>query len=1026
MSLHELAVRRHVLAYMMSGVLVLFGVISYQGIGVGRFPDIDFPVVSITTAMPGADPKMMDASVTDVIESAVNTTPGIHHIESGSSPSTSAVNIQFDLDKDIDVAFSEVQSKVSQIRNQLPDRAEPPVVDKVDVGASPIMWLSLQGNRTRQQLNQYARNNITNRLESLDGVGEIRQGGRRERTIRVNLDPARMAAYGVTPTDLVRAFDGQHVQFPGGFLVGGPQESLMDLDLEYHSVEGLASMVVAHRDGAPVRVRDIGEVTDGLADKRQLARFNGEYSVGLGVVKISGANTVAVVDEVKRELDTDIRPNLPPGMELSVAFNEAELVEEIIAALEEHLLMGTLLAALVVYLFLRSFRSTVIIATAIPVSLLGAVAVMYFAGYTFNQVTMLALLLLIGVVVDDAIVVLENIHRHSESLGRASFDAAIAGTDQVVFAVAAASLTLVSIFAPVIFMGGIIGRFFESFAVVVTVGILVSLFVSLTLTPMLCSRFLVVHPGEGRIRAGLERGFQGLENAYRSLLGLALRWRWLVIGLALAVSLSAVLVYEAIGKEFTPPQDEGHFLVSFETPLGSSIEHTEEKLQRIEATLADHEAVRSAFTAIGLGREGQVNKGMAFVRMTPREHRDIRQQDLMPILRREFSQLPGVKAFANSLSITGAQRGEPLQFFVTGDDLQRLGELTERLEQRLKNTEGMGQVDTDLQLDLPRLELNIDRTRAAELGVSPRQIGQAISILAGGADLTSFNEIPGDGRRYDVRLKADSGTFETPRDLSRIYLRSKQGELVRLDSVAEPERTVGPATITRFDLDYGARFFINPEISLNDAIDKARGVAGEVLPPGYRMQLAGQAESFQDTMGYIGFAFVVGVILVYMVLASQFNSFLQPLIVMVAQPLAIIGGIVALWLMGDSLNIYSMIGLLLLMGLVAKNSILLVDLTNQLREAGRGIDEALREACPIRLRPVLMTSVTVILALAPAAVGLGAGSDTNGPLAIAVIGGMISSTALTLVVVPAVYSLLEGFLERHGLASVAKHGSEQG
>ncbi|MEW6313013.1 MAG: efflux RND transporter permease subunit [Pseudomonadota bacterium] len=1012
MTLPELSIKRHVLAFMLSAVLVLVGLIAYQRIGVDRFPYIEFPVVSITTAMKGANPDIVDASITSVIENQVNSVPGIQHIQSTSSPGVSVVAITFDLNKDIDIAFNEVQAKINQVLRQLPRDADPPVVAKVETNASPIIWLAVQGDRTQQQLNQYARNVLKKKLETIGGVGEVRLGGRRDRAIRVKLDPARMAGLGVSVNDVTNAFAREHVQLPGGFLVSERTEKLIKLDFEYHSPVALREMIVLYRDNAPVRIKDIATVEDGLADYRQLARFNGTPSVGLGIVKVANTNTVAIIDTVKKKLDEEIRPQLPPGMTVKVATDDSVLILEIVHSLQSHLLEGTLLAALVVLFFLRSIRSTLIIAVAIPVSLLGAVAVMYFAGFTFNSMTLLALLLLIGVVVDDAIVVLENIYRHREHLTDDAVAAALNGTRQVVFAVLAATLTLVSIFAPVIFMGGIIGKFFKSFAVVVTFGVIVSWFVSMTLTPMLCSRFLSVPKRHGALYHVFDRFFTGMDNIYRRLLALSLAHRWKVVLVTIAVVLSSGYFFASVGKTFVPDQDESRFMVFFKTPLGTSIEGTNEKLREVEKILGSHKEVMTYFAAIGVGQSSQVNQGFCFVRMVPRNERSINQGDFLNLLRRELSQVPGLRAFAGPVPILAGQRGEPLQFVLAGPNLEEVGRLSQQLQQKLSSVPGIGRLDLDMQLDLPQLKLEIDRSRTQALGLSSNDVAVAVNVLVGGVDVAKYSDEPGDGQRYDVRLKAGEENFNQPADLAKIYLRNHSGEMVRLDTVAAFKQTLGAAVIGRLDLQYSAMYFGTPSIPLGAAVDKIRAAAGDSLPPGYQIKFIGQAEEFGKTAQNVMFAFVLAIIMLYMVLASQFNSFVQPLVVMVAQPLAIIGGVMALWLVNHTLNIYSMIGLVLLIGLVAKNSILLVDLTNQMRAEGKPIDEALKEACPIRMRPVLMTSLTVILALLPAALGLGAGAETNGPLSVAVIGGMITSTLLTLVVVPAAYSLVEGVIER--------------
>lgn len=1015
MTLPGLSISRHVLAYMLSGLIVLFGVIAFRDIGVDQFPQVDLPMVSVTTVLPGADPEIIDTSITNVIESAVNSVPGIDVIASTSSPGVSIVRLQFLLEKDIDVAFNEVQAKVNQTLRLLPDDADPPIVGKVEVGASAVLWLSLTGDRTLQQLNQYAENVVKKRLEVIAGVGQVQMGGRRERTIRVEIDIDRMNALGVAVSDVSRAFRTEHIQAPGGFLVSEDSERLIRLDLEFHSPAELAEMIVNYRDGAPVRLRDFATVTDGQADLRQLARFNGQPTVGLGIVKISNANTVAVIEAVEERLVRDIRPQLPPGIEISIAQNDATIIREIVASLEQHLVEGTLLAGLVVWFFLRSFRSTLIIATAIPVSLLGAVAVIYFLGYTFNQMTLLALLLLIGVVVDDAIVVLENIYRHREEIDPDPVRAARNGADQVVFAVVASSLTLVSIFVPVVFMEGMIGRFFESFAVVVTVGVMVSLFVSLTLTPMLCSRFLTVSEKHGPIYRAFDRALAAVDRLYVRVLGLALAHRWSVIALTVLSVLSSGWFLGAVPKELMPAEDQSRFLISLRAPLGTSIEAMDRALTAVEDVVNRQPEVIAYFASAGGsggGFSSQANQGIAFITLAPRADRERSQREIIDAVRVELAGIPGVHAFAAEPSPVGGQRGDPLQFSLVGPSLPEVGRLSETLYRQMLADPRFATVDMDLQLDLPQVEVDVDRARAAAIGLTAQDIAFAVNVLAGGFDIAKYNDKPGDGQRYDVRVKAQDADLNNPDDLNRIMLRTRSGELVRLDSVATIRPVIGAAAVNRFNLQYAANFYVTPAVPLGEGTAIAYGMADELLPLGYKLELQGQARELTRTTGYVQFAFGLAMVLVFMVLASQFNSFVQPLIVMVAQPLAVIGGIIGLWAFGRSLNIFSMIGMVLLIGLVAKNSILLVDLTNQLRAQGRNVDDALREACPIRLRPVLMTSLTVILALLPAALGFGAGAATNAPLAVAVISGMASSTLLTLAVVPAVYSLYENWAAR--------------
>ena len=1006
MTLPELSIKRHVFAWMISFIFILFGYIGYQKIGVDRFPMIEFPVLSITTTLEGANPEVIDSSITNLIETAVNTVTGIESIKSQSSPGVSVVTITFELSKDIEVAFNEIQSKVSQLNRRLPEEIVPPVVRKVETNASPIMWLGLTGDRTIQQLNLYANNILKKKIETIDGVGEVTLGGRRDRTVRVNLDLEKMVALNITADDLKSAFKKEHIQLPGGYLVRNQSEKMFKLDLEFHKVQELQNLVVGFRDKTNIKLKDISDIEDGLTDYRQIARYNYNPSIGLGIIKVANSNTVEIIDKVKKKIDEEIRPNLPPGLNIDISTDDSIFIKEMIKSLIDHILEGTLLAALVVFIFLQSIRSTLIISIAIPISLFGSIAVMYFLGYTFNSMTLLALILLIGVVVDDAIVVLENIFRHQD-IEKNNTEAAIKGSREVVFAVIASSLALVSIFAPVIYMDGIIGKFFESFAVVVTVGILVSLIVSLTLTPMLCSRYLKREKKSKRqYLKFLNVFFNNLENNYRLFLKWVLDHRIKILLITLLFVLSSAFFFKQAKKEFVPETDESRFTVTFKTPLGSNMEYTVQKLIEIESTIAKYDSyIESVFSSVGLGSRGQVNRGYISIRLKEKNNRDKSQTEIMDLLKNDLATLSGVKAFPAGVSIASGNRSEKLQFSLIGPGIENVSLLADKLNSKLSEIDGIGNIDLDLQLNLPQMTLDIDREKAASFGISAEQIAESVSILSNGFNVAKYNDEPGDGQRYEIRLKAKEGSFNNIQDLNKIYIRSKTGELVRIDNFTQFKETLGPAIIAREELQYAANFYTNPEIPLGEAIDQIKNISNQIIPSEYSIKYSGQAREFGKTFSNIIFIFSLATVLLYMVLSSLFNSFYQPLIVMLAQPLAIIGGVFLLWLTGNSLNIYSMIGLVLLVGLVAKNSILLVDLTNQFVSQGNKIDEALIKACPVRLRPVLMTSLTLILALLPAAFGVGAGSEENGPLSVAIIGGMISSTLLTLVVIPAAYSL---------------------
>jgi HAE1 family hydrophobic/amphiphilic exporter-1 len=1008
MTLPELSIRRHVLAVMLSAVLVLFGIIGYQQVGTDRVPNIEFPVVTVVVTQQGADPEIIDASITTQVERAVNTVPGIDDIQSTSSAGVSLVVVTFNLDKDVDIAFNEVQAKVNEIRAQLPPDADAPIIQKLETGSQAIMWLSVQGDRTLQQLSVYARNVIRPRLENIDGVGEVQIGGGLERNIRVEVYPDRLARFGLTVQDLIEALQTEHFQLPGGFVISDRTERLIKLDMEYHAPEELENLVVASQNGALVRVRDVADVVDGLEDSRSLARFNGRPTVGLGIVKVAGSNTVGIIEEVQRRLDEEIRPQLPPGIEVNIASDQSVFILEMVKSLYVTIALGILFSAVVLWLFLKNLRSTLIVVLSIPISLAAVTAVVYFFGYTLNSLTMLAMLLLIGVVVDDSIVVLENIFRHREEGIEDKVEGAIVGSNEVFFAVIATTLTLVAIFLPVLFMGGIIGRFFEALAVVVSLGVIASSLVALTLTPMLCARFLSVPKQHGRVYNVLETGFRRMEAGYRWLLAGALRFRWSTLALVVVITVLVGSLAGRLGGEFMPEEDEGQFLVILQTPLGSSIDYTEEKLRAVEDILGRQEGVRSYFMTIGLGQRGQVNDGVAFVRLEPREQRRLSQQEITRAVQDAFAGLAGIRAFATPVPLIGGQRGEQLQFNISGRDLDEVARLAKEMESRLRDDPRIATLDLGLKLDQPEYILRVDRDRARSMGLSTFEVTRAVNVLAGGIDVARYNDQPGDGERYDVRLKAVDTAITSADDLRAIFVRGPGGEMIRLDTIARFEPALGPAVIGRYNLQYSAQFYANPAVPLAEALQLVEALGDELLPLGYTLNLVGEAEEFERTAAAIIFVFVVATLLAYAVLASQFNSFLQPVVILAALPLAMVGGVVGLWLFSHSLNIYSMIGLVLLIGLVTKNGILLVDLTNQYRASqGLSVDEALQAACPIRLRPILMTSLTLILAMLPAAFGLGAGAETQGPLAVAIISGMVSSMLLTLVVTPAAYSLLE-------------------
>ncbi len=1010
MNIAELFVRNRVAACMLSGAIALFGLIGIASVGLGKLPNIDVPMITIATVHPGASPEAVDSSISGVIESAVNTVSGIDYLASSSRPGYSLLRVKFETGIDPDVAFNEIQSKVNQIANRLPREAQTPVVAKLDVNATPVVWVVLRGDRSQEEMHAIARHHIKRQLETINGVGQVVFGGGMERKIQIKLDLVRLSSFNMTASDVIAAISRQHAQRPGGFISGGDDERMLHLDMEHHNIEALRGLILNQGINGRITLGDVAEVRDGLDDERTQVSYDGDAIIAIAVQKLPNANTVSVVKEVERRLNETIQQSLPAGVTVDLAINEAEIIGETVLALRDHLMTGLLLAILVVWVFVLNVRSTLIVAIAIPISLLGAVVVMYFNDYSFNIMSMSALLLLIGVVVDDAIVVVENIHRKFEAGEQDADIAAIEGTTEVVAPVVAASLTLVCIFSTVVFMEGMAGIFLKSFAVITTVGVLVSMFISLSLTPALSA--ILLRP-EGHRNGVVQRidDFHGwVEQQYRRGLIVAIQNRLIILLVTLTLVVMSFWLLTRMGTEFLPADDESRLQIKVKAPAGSSLDYMKRKIDEIESALVDHPEVRHFLTTIGDVNQGNVNEALINTMLTPKQERQIGQQQVMEELTATLRTVAGVESFVSAFPMLNGLRAETMELHLTGTNLHAVAEIAQMLHERMRSIPELGDVELSLKLNQPMVSVSIDRERAARLGLSATAIGETLSLLSAGIDVAYFNDLPSDGERYDVHLSADKSSFNLSEGFEKVYLRNATGGLIRLDTVAGVQEAYGPSIIHRRDLAYSAAFYSTPTVSLGEALAQVNKLASDVLPPGYELRPGGQASELEKTVYYITFVFLTGMLLVYMVLASQFNSLLQPLLVMLAQPLAIIGGVAALWLAGHTLNIYSMIGLVLLVGLVSKNSILLIDRINNRRLAGMGAHEAILEACPLRLRPVLMTSLTVVLAMLPAALGHGPGSGQYGPLAVAVLGGVISSTLLTLFVVPVAYSLLEQWL----------------
>ncbi len=1037
MWLADTSVKRPVFATMVIMALVVLGVVSYPEIGVDLFPKIDFPIVTISTHLNGASPEVIDVDITDKIEGAVNTINGVKAITSSSTEGDSRVTVEFVLERDIDLAVQDVREKVALIRNKLPDDIEEPRIAKVDPDATAVMWLNLSGQKTVRELSTYVDEVLKEQLQRINGVGDVQLFGLQLRQVRVWLDSGKLQAYGIAASDVMGALQRQNVELPGGRIESLSKEYTIKVKGEFLNVPDFNDLVIAYDKGAPVRLRDVGKTEDGMQERRSIARFNGIPAVTMGIQKQSGTNTVAVVDAVRKEIEK-INKTLPPGMILDTAIDQSVFIRRSIAEVQKHLILGSFFAILAVFIFLGNIRTTLISAVALPVSIIATFALIRAFGFTFNNMTMLALTLSVGLLIDDAIIVIENIYRHVEE-GMAPREAATFATTEIGLAVMATTFAIVAIFLPVAFMKGIIGRFFLQFALTVVFSILVSLLVSFTLTPMLASIFLkpavlkrenlsgapaAVKPHR-RLADWFDRGYKKLERGYRHVLAFSLNHRAIMLTGALVLFAGSLYITKYLGKEFTPPEDQGQFIVRLEAPIDYSVEKADELFRPAEEILRKMPEVRAVLYRLGIG--GSVNRAIMMTSLIPKSERKKSQMDLKKEIREKLRRYPGLKVSAEDFSmIGGGQRQVPIQYSVRGPDLASIQTYTKQIAGEFSKKPGIVDVDTSLEMGKPELKVFIDRDKAADLGVDVATIAQVINLLISGeTEVTKYKDETR-GKRYDLRIRLNPEERRDPDDLGKLYVRSRDGRLVELRNFVRIQEGGGPSVINRVDRQRAITLFASLEgIPLGQAIEDLNGIAGKILPADYLPKYKGQADTMKESFGYLLFAIVLGVIMAYMVLAAQFESFVHPFTVLLAMPLSFIGAFSALLLTGNTISIFSFIGLILLMGLVKKNAILLVDYTNVLRARGLSRREAILQAGPVRLRPILMTTFAMVFGMLPVAFGMGEGAESRSPMGIAVIGGLLTSLFLTLVVVPAAYDLFDdwqGFFMRRGKSRIDGKG----
>ncbi len=1005
------SIRQPVLTTMVISAVVVFGAIAYRGLGIDLIPKIDFPMVTITAVLPGADPETIESDVTERIEEAVNTINGVKSLRSQSSDSISIVMAEFELDRDVDVAAQDVRDKISSIRATLPTDVEEPVIQKLDPDSMPILSVALSANRPVREVTDYADKVVKERLERIRGVGSVEILGGRDREIRIWLQADRLAAYKLGVDEVAGAVQSENLEIPGGRLETGRQEFTVRTRGRLQRPEDFAAIVVAQRPTGPIYLRDVALVEDGMADERSVSRLNGVRAVSLNIRRQSGTNTVEVAHAAKAAIE-ELGKTLPAGYTMVIADDTSVFIEDSIGDVKFDLLFGAALAVAVIFLFLRNVRSTMISAVAIPTSILGAFTFVSALGFTVNFMTMLALSLSVGMLIDDAIVVIENIYRHMED-GMHRREAAEFGTSEIGLAVMATTFSIAAVFVPVAFMHGIIGRFFYQFGMTVTFAVLISLFVSFTLTPMLSSRVLSLPEQHGRVFRGIEAVLKGIDRGYRGLLGWSLRHRLAVVTVALGLFGVALLLATTLGVEFMPEDDESQFNVSLRVDPGSSLAATDEVTQRVEALLRQNPYVKDMFTTIGGGTQGRVTDATIVVKLPQPNERPLTQRQIIEQVRTELQGIPEARptvAAVQRMGGMGTSRRGTLQVGVEGPktaSLDQLATLADQIVAGLKQTQGLVEVESTYEGGKPQVSVEIDRQRAADLGVSAAQLGSAVRLLVGGDKVTRFQE---GGEQYDVRVRLPESDRIDPAQIERLTIRSRTGAYVPLGNLVKVVRDTGPTEIDHFARQRQIIINANLEgIPLGTATGHVDAIAQRVgVPEGFSVSLQGMADIMGESFADLGFALILAVVLIYMVLASQFGNFVHPFTIMLSLPMSLIGAVGGLLLTRNYLSVFGMIGIIMLMGLVTKNAILLVDYTNTLRERDRlPRNDALLKAGPIRLRPILMTTTAMVFGMMPVALGMGSGGASRAPMAITVIGGLLTSMLLTLLIVPVVYTLID-------------------
>ena len=1003
MGISEICVRRPVFATVLSLLVFLLGLVAYERLNVREYPNIDPPVVNVETSYQGANAAIIETQVTQVLEESLAGIEGVDFISSISREEASQITVNFRLSRDPDAAAADVRDRVSRVRGNLPDEIDEPVIQKVEADAQPIIYLAFSSDQhSALDITDYADRYVKDQLQTLPGVSQVRIFGEREYSMRLWLDPLRMAAYELTPQDVETALRRQNVEVPAGRIESRMREFTVLSETDLRTPAQFNDLVIKEADGYLVRLSDIGRAELGPLDERRVVRFNGEPAIALGIIKQATANPLDVSQAV-REVLPRVVETLPDGMQVEVAHDKSVFIQESLDNVYITIGEAVVLVLLIIFIFLHSVRATLIPLVTIPLSLVGAFALMFLFGFTINTLTLLAFVLAIGLVVDDAIVMLENIHRHVED-GEHPFTAAIKGAREIAFAIIAMTLTLAAVYVPIGFLTGKTGQLFTEFAWTLAGAVLVSGFIALTLTPMMCSKMLKHEPRPNLLIRVIEGGIHAMTAGYRAVLGLCLRARPLVLLIGLAVAGAGGVVFTQLQSELAPYEDQGTIVSVFIAPQGATIDYTDKYAGQLEAIFEKTDDVARYFVVSGFPT---VTQGIGFVKTTPWGERERTQQEIAKELSPQMFGVPGVLAFpVNPPPLGQSVRDQPIQVVVlTSESYEALSGYVEQILDKAQSSERLQNLDSDLRLNKPQLNVDVDRDKVASLGVDLEELGRTLETLLGGRQVTRFKR---DGQQYDVVVQVEDEDRLTPSDLEQIYVRAEGGAMIQLSNLVTLQETVAPKELNHFNQLRSATFTatLAEGATLGEALGELEQIVRDVIPASAQIDYAGQSREFKEASAEIYFTFILALAFIYLVLAAQFESFVDPLTIMLTVPLSITGGLLGLYLTGGTLNIYSQVGLVTLIGLITKHGILIVEFANQMRQRGKDIHEAVLDASALRLRPILMTTGAMVLGAVPLAIAAGAGAESRQDIGIVIVGGLLIGTLFTLFVIPVVYTYL--------------------